>query len=145
MEIKINSLNYVLSVRLTGLSNNSRICVRELSVFEKMEHFSNKTPDFLFEHYAVAKIPILTDMQTSKYNDNMDRNYAAYLPLVADCRPDWNDATVKRKIFYMLAVMQQMLLRYETASRRWSFDLSKKKSAEHGICRFLMIFWRYRE
>ena len=38
--------------------------------FEKLEYLSNMTLDFLFEHYAVSKISILTDMQSPKEGDN---------------------------------------------------------------------------
>jgi hypothetical protein len=48
------------------------------------------TLDFLFEHSAVSRISVLRDMQTPKANDNTHRTYAAYLPLVAACRPDWD-------------------------------------------------------
>ena len=39
--------------------------------FEKLEYLGNMTLDFLFEHYAVSKISILTDMQSPKEGDNM--------------------------------------------------------------------------
>ena len=55
--------------------------------FEKLEYLSNMTLDFLFEHYAVSKISILTDMQSPKEGDNTYRTYEAYLPIVAACRP----------------------------------------------------------
>ena len=56
--------------------------------FEKLGYLSNITLDFLFEHYAVSKISILTDMQSPKEGDNTYRTYEAYLPIVAACRPD---------------------------------------------------------
>lgn len=45
----------------------------ELTPFEKLEYLGNMTLDFLFEHYAVSKISVLTDMKTPKDNDNTGR------------------------------------------------------------------------
>ena len=85
------------------------------------------TLDFLFEHYAVSKISVLTDMQYPKENDNTYRTYAAYLPLVAACRPDLNEAALKRKTLYLITVMQQMFLRYEIISQTLGIDLRQKE------------------
>lgn len=82
-----------------------------LTSFEKLEYLGNMTLDFLFEHYAISKISILTDMQTSKDNDNTNRTYTAYLPLVAACRPDLDESSLRRKTFCLITVMQQMFLR----------------------------------
>lgn len=65
--------------------------------FEKLTYLGNITLDFLFEHYAISKISVLTDMQSPKENDNTYRTYAAYLPLVAACRPDLDEAAIRRK------------------------------------------------
>ena len=99
-----------------------------LTPFEKLEYLGNLTLDFLFEHYAVSKISILSDMRTPKDNDNTGRTYGAYLPLVAACRPDWDEATVKRKTFCLITVMQQTFLRYKTASTALGIDLGQKES-----------------
>ncbi len=102
-----------------------------LSPFEKLEYLGNMTLDFLFEHYAVSKISVLTDMQTPKDNDNTHRTYTAYLPLVADCRPDWDESTVKRKTFCLITVMQQMFLRYEIISQTLGVDLRQKENRKN--------------
>ncbi len=99
-----------------------------LAPFEKLEHLGNMTLDFLFEHEAVSRISVLTDMQTPKEGDNTHRTYAVYLPLVAACRPDWDDATVKRKTFCLIAVMQQIFLRREAVSQTLGVDLGKKEN-----------------
>ncbi len=106
----------------------------QLTPFEKLEYLGNMTLDFLFEHCAVSKISILTDMQTPKVHDNTHRTYAAYLPLVAACRPDWDEETIKRKTFCLITVMQQIFLRCETISRMLDIDLSQKenRSAFHA-------------
>ena len=100
----------------------------ELSPFEKLAYLGNMTLDFLFAHYAVSKISILTDMQTPKENDNTSRTYAAYLPLVAACRPDLDEAAIKRKTLYLITIMQQMFLRYETISQTLGIDLRKREN-----------------
>ncbi len=107
---------------------NIREKTERLTPFEKLEYLGNMTLDFLFEHYAVSRISVLTDMQTPKCNDNASRTYAAYLPLVAACRPDWDESTVKRKTFCLITVMQQMFLRYETISQMLSVDLRKREN-----------------
>lgn len=99
-----------------------------LTPFEKLEYLGNMTLDFLFGHYAVSKISILTDMQYPKENDNTYRTYAAYLPLVAACRPDLNEAEIKRKTLYLITVMQQMFLRYEVISQTLGIDLRQKEN-----------------
>ncbi len=99
-----------------------------LTPFEKLEYLGNMTLDFLFEHYSVSKISVLTDMQTPKSNDNTSRTYAAYLPLVAACRPDLDEAAIKRKTFYLITVMQQTFLRYEVISQMLGVDLRERKS-----------------
>ena len=81
------------------------------------------TLDFLFEHYAVSKISILTDMQSPKEGDN-----EAYLPIVAACRPDLDEAAIKRKTLYLITVMQQMFLRYEIISQILGIDLRQKEN-----------------
>lgn len=96
--------------------------------FEKLMYLGNMTLDFLFEHYAVSKISVLTDMQSPKENDNTYRTYAAYLPLVAACRPDLDEAAIKRKTLYLITVMQQMFLRYEIISQTLGIDLTQKEN-----------------
>ena len=91
------------------------------------------TLDFLFEHAAVSRISVLTDMQSPKECDNTYRTYAAYLSLVSACRPDWDTATVRRKTFCLITIMQQTFLRHETISKMLNIDLSQKdnRSAFH--------------
>lgn len=98
-----------------------------LTPFEKLDYLGNMTLNFLFDHYAVSKISILTDMQTPKENDNTHRTYAAYLPLISACRPDWDAETVKRKAFCLITVMQQTFLRHETTSHMLGVDLSDEE------------------
>lgn len=99
-----------------------------LAPFERLNALGNKTLDFLFEHDAVARVSILTDMRAPKENDNTHRTYAAYLPLVAACRPDWSGETVKRKTFCLITVMQQAFLRRETVSRMLGVSLDEREA-----------------
>lgn len=126
-----NAIDFLNNVQYNGIVENFQY-IRErtegLTSFEKLEYLGNMTLDFLFEHYAVSKISVLTDMQTPKDNDNTSRTYAAYLPLVAACRPDWDETTVKRKAFCLITVMQQTFLRYKTASAILGINLSQKES-----------------
>lgn len=107
---------------------NIREKAKELSPFEKLEYLGNMTLDFLFEHEAVSRISVLTDMQTPKESDNTCRTYSSYLPLVAACCPDWDEQTVKRKTFCLITVMQQMFLRHKTISQILGIDLNKREN-----------------
>lgn len=107
---------------------NIREKTEGLTPFAKLEYLGNMTLDFLFEHYAVSRISILTDMQAPKENDNTHRTYTAYLPLVAACRPDWDESTVERKTFCLITVMQQMFLRHEIISQMLGVDLGKREN-----------------
>lgn len=107
---------------------NIREKAEGLVPFEKLEFLGNMTLDFLFQHNAVSRISVLKDMQTPKENDNTCRTYAAYLPLVAACRPDWDESTIKRKTFCLIAVMQQIFLRHETISQMLGVDLGKREN-----------------
>ena len=101
---------------------------QSLTPFEKLEFLGNMTLDFLFEHCAVSRISILTDMRVPKDYDNTNRTYLAFLPLVAACRPDLDESGVRRKTFCLITVMQQMFLRVGTVSRVMEVDLTKKEN-----------------
>lgn len=96
--------------------------------FEKLDYLGNMTFDFLFEHYAISRISVLSDMQNPKADDNTRRTYAAYLPLVAACRPDWDEQTIKRKTFCLITVMQQAFLRDKMTSMMLDIDLGQKEN-----------------
>lgn len=95
--------------------------------FEKLDRLGNMTLDFLFKHDAVSRISILTDMRTPKENDNTHRTYAAYLPLVSACRPDWDEKTLKRKTFCLITFMQQTFLRHEMISQMLGISLNTEE------------------
>lgn len=101
--------------------------IEGLPPFEKLEYLGNMTLEFLFAHVAVSRISVLTDLQTPKDDDNTSRTFAAYLPLVAACRPDLDEASVRRKTFCLITAMQQTFLRYDAVSKQMHFDFTKKE------------------
>lgn len=94
--------------------------------FEKLDYLGNMTLDFLFEHYAVSKISILTDMQAPKENDNTHRTYSAYIPIVSACRPDWDEGKVKRMTYCLITAMQQAFLRSDIILLSQGIDLRNR-------------------
>lgn len=99
---------------------------KNFTPFEKLNFLGNMTLDFLFEHYAVSKISIMTDMQTPKENDNTHGTYSAYLPLVSACRPDWGESKVKRTTFCLITAMQQAFLRSDILLLSQGVNLKNK-------------------
>lgn len=95
-----------------------------LDPVEKLSCLGNMTLTFLFEHYAVSKISMLTDMQTPKEDDNTHKTCAAYLPLVAACRPDWDREMLERRTFCLIAAMQQSFLRSKVILQTKGIDLT---------------------
>ena len=103
------------------------------TAFEKLDYLGNITFTFLFEHSAISRISILSDMRTPGENDNTHRTYLAFLPLLSACRPDWDEETLARKTFTLISVMQQSFLRYEGIMQRYGIDLTvpEKREAFH--------------
>ncbi len=109
---------------IVALFGSIREKTEALTAFEKLDYLGNMTLTFLFEHYAVSKISILSDMRAPKEDDNTHRTYLAYLPLVSACRPDWNRETLERKTFYLITVMQQSFLRHKVIQQLYGIDLT---------------------
>lgn len=109
---------------------NMRDQTEKLSPFEKLSYLGNMTLNFLFEHDAVSRISILTDMQIPKDHDNTHRTFEAYLPLVSSCRPDLGEEAIRRKTFCLITIMQQTFLRHETVSKMLGIDLSTEDSRQ---------------
>ena len=93
--------------------NEIRAQTKDCTPYEKLDRLGNMTLTFLFEHSAVAKISIISDMGTPKEGDNTHRTYLAFLPLVAACRPDWEEDKIKRATYCLITTMQQAFLRHE--------------------------------
>ncbi len=108
-----------------------------LSPLEKLEYLGNMTLTFLFDHYAVSRTSILSDMVCPKEDDNTHITYQAYLPLVAACRPDWDMETVKRKTFCLITTMQQAFLRHKVLLSEMGTDLSDPVKREKFHTQFL--------
>ncbi len=106
--------------------NDIKHQTKDFTPFEKLDYLGNITLDFLFDHYAVSKISILTDMQTPKENDNTHRTYSAYLPLVSACRPDWDQDKVKRMTYCLITSMQQAFLRSDFVLLSQGINLKNK-------------------
>ena len=102
-----------------------------LSPIEKLDFLGNMTLDFLFAHSAVSKISILTDMQSPKENDNTHRTYSAYLPLIAACRPDWDEKKVGRMTYCLITSMQQAFLRSDVILLTQGVNLRNKSERKH--------------
>ena len=81
-----------------------------LTPFDKLDYLGNLTLTYLFDHYA----------------DNTEGTCHAYLPLVAACRPDWDDGTLRRKTFNLIAVLQQSFLRHNVIYKLYGIDLTDK-------------------
>ncbi len=96
---------------------------KDCTPFEKLDRLGNMTLSFLFDHYAVSKISIMTDMRNPKENDNTHRTYLAFLPLVAACRPDFDGEKIKRATYCLVTVMQQAFLRHEIILLTQGVDL----------------------
>lgn len=105
--------------------------------FEKLDRLGNMTLTFLFEHYSVARISILTDMRAPKENDNTHRTYLAFLPLVVACRPDWDYGKAKRKTYCLITAMQQAFLRHEIILLIQGVDLRNKEERKAYHCQML--------
>lgn len=99
---------------------------RQMAPFERLEMLGRRTFTFLFEHCALSRISILGDMRSPRVDDNTHRTYAAYLPLVAACRPDWDEKTAQRRTFDLIAAMQQAFLRADVIREQTGVDLVKE-------------------
>lgn len=91
---------------------------------EKLLYLGNMTLTFLFTHAAVSRISILTDMKAPKEDDNTHKTYAAYLPLVSACRPEWDKETLERRTFCLIAGMQHAFLRHKVILQTQGIDLT---------------------
>ncbi len=107
---------------------------KDRTPYEKLDRLGNMTLTFLFDHYSVSKISIMTDMRTPKENDNTHRTYLAFLPLVAACRPDWDSDKIKRTTYCLITAMQQAFLRHEIILLTQGVDLrnAEERKAYHS-------------
>ena len=100
---------------------------------EKLLFLGDMTFTFLFEHEAVSRISVLSDLTHPREDDNTHRTFAAYLPLVAACRPEWSDKKIRETTFYLITLMQQSFLRHRQIGPLLGIDFSDaaQRSAYH--------------
>lgn len=118
---------------INGIVDNFRSMQEKdygLPPFEKLTHLGSMTLAFLFEHYAISRISILSDMEKPREDDNTHRTYLAYLPLVSACRPDWDKSTLRRKTFCLIVTMQQLFIRHKVLLDTYGIDLTKAEERE---------------
>ena len=105
--------------KFRGMGEQTKGC----TPFEKLDYLGSMTLTFLFEHQAVSKISILSDMRFPQEADNTQRTIQAFLPLVAQCRPDWDEEKVRQMTFYLISCMQLAFLRHEILLNTQGIDL----------------------
>ncbi len=103
----------------------------EMSPFEKLDYLGNLTFTFLFEHQAVSRISVLTDIRAPKAEDNTQRTLRAFIPLVAACRPDWSESEVKSRTFCLISSMQTAFIRHGVILKTQGVNL---KNASERKC-----------
>lgn len=104
-----------------------RESVDNLTPFERLHKLGCLTLDYLFDHAAVSRISMLSDLKNPKSDDNSMRTYRAYLPLVSACRPEWGEEEVKRRTFMLISLMQSAFLRREIVLSETGEDLRVKE------------------
>ena len=104
----------------------------DCSPFEKIEYLGNLTIDFLFDHPAISRISAISDMKSPSEHDNTSRTFEAYLPLVAECRPDLDDKELRRRTLYLVTIMQQVFVRQKNMSQIFGVDLGVKEN-RHSV------------
>lgn len=98
-----------------------------LTPYAKLEYLGNLTFDFLFDHYAVSKISVLSDMRSPNPDDNTHRTYRAYLPLVAACHPEWEEGLLQRKTFCLVTCMQHAFIRHKAIGESMGVNLQNRE------------------
>lgn len=108
-----------------------------LTPLEKLDALGNLTLTFLFEHDAISRISILSDLRAPRADDNTHRTYLAFLPLVAACRPDWDETEVRRHTLTLIFAMQQSFLRHEVILQSLGIDLTDAQARKAFHSRLL--------
>lgn len=98
--------------------------------FEKLDYLGNMTLSFLFEHQAVSRISVLSDLRFPQEADNTWRTIRAYIPLVAQCRPDWEEEKTAQMTFCLISSMQSAFLRSEILLQTRGVDLRESRARQ---------------
>ena len=95
-------------------------------------HFGNKDRliALCVERMINGIVASFSGMERPGEDDNTHRTYRAYLPLVSACRPDWDESTLERKTFCLIAAMQQLFLRHKVLLSVYGIDLTKAEERE---------------
>lgn len=101
---------------------------------EKLEYLGEMTLTFLFEHAEVSRISALSDAHAPAADDNTQRTVAAFVPLLAACRPDWDEKKLARKAFTLISAMQAAFLRSGVIRATQGVDLGdpEQRRAYHA-------------
>lgn len=85
----------------------------DISPREKLRLLGWMTLCYLFDHEAVSRASILQDMQHPSEDSNTVRTFRAFVPLVAACRPSWDDDAVRAAAWSLIVQMQQAFMQCE--------------------------------
>lgn len=100
--------------------------IENLEPVDKLVFLGNMTLDYLFEHYEISKISILSDIENPEENDNTDRTFKAYVPIIKLIKPELQENEVKKLAFQLVIVMQQAFVRHDIIFREFGIDLKDK-------------------
>lgn len=106
---------------------------KDLPPEEKLAVLGELTLTFLFEHEAISRISIETDMHRPRLDDNTHRTFAAFRPLVKACRPDLSEEALSAKTFALISTMQSTFMRSRVLLATEGLDLrnDRVRSAYH--------------
>lgn len=90
---------------------------------EKLRSLGWLTLSYLFDHEAVSRTSILQDMQHPGEDSNTVRTFRAFVPLVAACRPDWDENAVRAAAWSLIVQMQQAFMQCEHLRMTTGTDL----------------------
>lgn len=101
--------------------------IENLSPVDKLVFLGDMTFDYLFDHYQISKISILSDIDNPSENNNTERTFQAYVPIIKNIRPELSDFDVKTLAFQLVIVMQQSFVRHDIILRQFGVDLTDKE------------------
>ena len=104
-----------------------KVNVAKMKPFEALDFLGNLTLDYLFDHYQIARISILSDISNPKIGDNTFKTYISYLPLISKIHPEYNEEKVKIVSLKLIFFMQQIFIRNDIAKEELGIDLFNKE------------------
>lgn len=97
---------------------------------EKLRMLGWMTLSYLFDHEAISRASILQDMQHPTQDSNTVRTFRAFVPLMAACRPDWDEDAVRAAAWSLVVQMQQAFLQCEHLRIAIGTDLRERAQRE---------------